>query len=91
MEANFIGGHPMTGSENRHIKCHQYAFGKCILYYHPDRPDSKGRNFEFRDFVLSLGAIPLILDYKIHDYSTAAISHLPHMIAYSLVNLVPDR
>lgn len=45
MEANFIGGHPWPVPKNRHIKCHQYAFGKCILYYHPDRPDSKGRNF----------------------------------------------
>ena len=36
------------------------------------------------------GAIPLILDYKQHDYVTAAISHLPHVIAASLVNLVRD-
>ena len=43
---------------------------------------------DFREFIRSLGSIPLILDYKTHDYSTAAISHLPHMIAYSLVNLV---
>ena len=43
---------------------------------------------DFREFVHSLGSIPLVLDYKTHDYSTAAISHLPHMIAYSLVNLV---
>ena len=70
MEANFIGGHPMTGSEKTGIL------------------SATNTLLEFRDFVLSLGAIPLILDYKIHDYSTAAISHLPHMIAYSLVNLV---
>lgn len=36
----------------------------------------------------SLGAIPMVLDYEQHDYATAAISHLPHIIAYSLVNLV---
>ena len=70
MEANFIGGHPMTGSEKTGILSATNTLS------------------EFRDFVLSLGAIPLILDYKIHDYSTAAISHLPHMIAYSLVNLI---
>mgnify|MGYP000081365893 CR=1 FL=1 len=33
-------------------------------------------------------AIPLVLDYKNHDYAVAAISHVPHVIASSLVNLV---
>jgi len=33
---------------------------------------------------------PLVLDYELHDYATAAISHLPHVIAYSLVNLVRE-
>ena len=38
-----------------------------------------------------LGAIPLILDPAQHDYVTAAVSHLPHIIAASLVNLVRDK
>jgi prephenate dehydrogenase len=40
--------------------------------------------------VASLGAIPMVLDYRTHDHATAAVSHLPHVIAYSLVNLVRD-
>ena len=44
----------------------------------------------YRDLVASLKAIPLILTYEKHDYVTAAISHLPHIIASSLVNLVKD-
>lgn len=35
-----------------------------------------------------IGSIPLVLDYHEHDFITAAISHLPHIIASSLVNLV---
>ena len=41
-------------------------------------------------FVGSLGAIPLLLTPQQHDYVTGAISHLPHIIASSLVNLVND-
>ena len=41
--------------------------------------------------VESIGAIPVILDYKEHDYAVAAISHLPHIIAAQLVNLVRDN
>ena len=39
----------------------------------------------------ALGAIPLILDYREHDKIVAAISHLPHLIASSLVRLVKDN
>lgn len=89
MEDNFIGGHPMTGSEKTGI----LAADKTLLenaYYiiTPTAVTPQTDIDDFRDFVRSLGSIPLILDYKSHDYSTAAISHLPHMIAYSLVNLV---
>ena len=44
----------------------------------------------YRDLAARIGAIPLILDYRKHDYVTAAVSHLPHVIAASLVNLVRD-
>ena len=37
-----------------------------------------------------IGSIPIVLDYHEHDSITAAISHLPHVIASSLVNLVRD-
>lgn len=89
LEANFIGGHPMTGSEKTGI----LAADKTLLenaYYiiTPTAITPQSAVEDFREFVRSLGSIPLILDYKTHDYSTAAISHLPHMIAYSLVNLV---
>ena len=89
LEANFIGGHPMTGSEKTGI----LAADKTLLenaYYiiTPTAITPQSDVEDFREFIRSLGSIPLILDYKTHDYSTAAISHLPHMLAYSLVNLV---
>ena len=32
----------------------------------------------------------MVLDYAEHDYCVAAISHLPHLVAAGLVNLVKD-
>ena len=45
---------------------------------------------EFQEFIASLGAITMVSDYQSHDFITAAISHLPHILASSLVSLVQD-
>lgn len=88
----FIGGHPMAGSERT-----GYANSKAILlenaYYilTPAPSVSPGQLDRFRDLVSEMGAIPLVLDQETHDYVTAAISHLPHVVAASLVNLVQDQ
>ncbi len=91
MEANFIGGHPMAGSEKT-----GYANSKRILienaYYviTPTQKVPQDAVKQYQDFVKSLKALPLVMDFKTHDYVTAGISHLPHIIASSLVNLIRE-
>lgn len=89
LESCFIGGHPMAGSERT-----GYASSKAVLlenaYYilTPTESVPSDKLESYRSLVENLGAIPLILDCKEHDYITAAVSHLPHVIASTLVNLV---
>ncbi len=89
MEAHFIGGHPMAGSEKTGLS-HATAYLLENAYYiiTPTKQVDRRRVSEFRNFVESLGAIPMVLDYDYHDAATAAISHLPHVIASALVNFV---
>ena len=89
LERNFIGGHPMTGSEKTGIlNSDKQLLENAYYIITPTAATTEENQNDFKQFVLSLGSIALILDYREHDHATAAISHLPHMIAYSLVNLV---
>lgn len=91
LERNFIGGHPMTGSEKTGITNANASILENAYYIITPTAHTASRYLgEFRDFVKSLGSIPLVLGYEEHDYATASISHLPHMIAFSLVNLVQE-
>ena len=89
LEKQFIGGHPMAGSEKSGYSSsndHLFENAYYILTPSPESPhDALER---YRKLVLSFKALPLILDYRKHDYITAAVSHLPHVIASSLVNTV---
>ena len=85
----FIGGHPMAGSEKS-----GYSNSKAMLienaYFILTPTDQVAREKveAYEKFVESLKALPVILDYRIHDQITGTISHLPHIIASTLVNFV---
>ncbi len=91
LETQFIGGHPMAGTErigfnNSKAKLLENA------YYILTKTDvaDEDRLAEYVELVKALGAIPLVVPYLQHDYITAAISHVPHVVSASLVNLVHD-
>ena len=89
MEENFIGGHPMAGSEKNgfaNSKAHLIENAYYILT--PSAKVSEEKINAYRNFVSSLKALPIVLDYRQHDCITGTISHLPHIIASGLVNFV---
>lgn len=92
IEPNFIGGHPMAGSEKS-----GFANSKAILienaYYilTPSEKVSKEKVREYASFIESLKSLPVVLSYEEHDYITGVISHLPHIIASTLVNFVKKQ
>lgn len=89
LEAQFIGGHPMTGSERfGYPNSKASLFENAYYILTPTKSVSQEKISSYEKLVQAIGAIPLVLPYRQHDYVTAAISHLPHVIAASLVNLV---
>ena len=91
LEKQFIGGHPMAGSER-----FGYANSKANLLenaYYVLTPTTKVSNekvLALKELISTIKALPLVIACGEHDYATAAISHLPHIIASSLVNLVKE-
>lgn len=91
LSARFIGGHPMAGSERIGYKNSKTLLLQNAYYIlTPSEESSPEMLASYQELVKKIGAIPLVLSYSQHDFVTAGISHLPHVIASSLVNLVKD-
>lgn len=91
LSKQFIGGHPMAGSDqtgyaNSSLDLLENAY--YILTPTSDTPDELTSYMEC--LVKSFRALCVVIDSKEHDHITAAISHVPHLIAAALVNLVHD-
>lgn len=92
LSSQFVGGHPMAGSERvGFVNSRAVLLENAYYILTPAAGVPPEKVAAYRRLVEKLGAIPLVLDYSCHDYVTAAISHLPHIIAASLVNLVRDK
>ncbi len=88
----FIGGHPMVGSERSgYDASHDRLIENAYYFVTPSTTVSEEKIKEFRTFIEDLGAIPIVYTPEKHDEITAYISHIPHVIASSLVNLVATK
>ena len=81
-----MAGSEKTGYENSSDRLLENAW--YILTPGEEMPIEKVSAFS--EFIRSLGALPLILTNEEHDFITAAISHVPHVISASLVNTVHE-
>ncbi len=92
MEKQFIGGHPMCGSE---LIGYENAKDRLLenAYYilTNNGQVSKDSYIKLKEFVKSLGAIPIEMSVNDHDFVTGGVSHVPHIIASSLVNFVMNN
>jgi prephenate dehydrogenase len=85
----FVGGHPIAGTEKSGVDASfatLFSGKRCII-----TPTGNTDGFALRK-VLRMwelaGSDVIQMDAHKHDRIVAAISHLPHMVAYSLVNAV---
>lgn len=91
MESWFVGGHPMAGSEKTgYENSTDHLLENAYYIITPTAQTTKDQTNRLVHIAEMIGSIPIVLDYHEHDFVTAAISHLPHIVASSLVNLVKD-
>lgn len=87
----FVGGHPLAGSEKRGINfASAKMFDNSICILTPTSTTHKKALKVIQEFWTGLGAKTVILKPDIHDKVVAFISHLPHLVAFSLINSIPS-
>lgn len=88
--ANFVGSHPLAGSEKRSIansELSMFRGTKCILT--PTNKTSSRALNRIKKLWINLGATVITISPEIHDKILSFTSHLPHVAAFSLMGVVP--
>lgn len=86
---NFVGGHPMTGSEKGGFKAGDpFLYENAYYFLTPEQNTSTDAVKIVEQIVKSLGAYVVCVSPEEHDLIVSRISHLPHIIAMTLVNFM---
>ena len=87
----FIGGHPLAGSELRGVAAADpFLFQNAYYVLTPSPATAPGAPDRLAGFLGAIGARVVLLDPEEHDRVAAAISHLPQLLAVSLVRFLDD-
>ena len=87
--ASFVGSHPMCGSEEAGLdaaRADLYEGATCVVTPTPHSRPAAVR--AVADLWRSVGARTLEMEPALHDRAAAAVSHVPHVVAALLVELV---
>jgi prephenate dehydrogenase len=88
-EIHFVGSHPMAGSEKSgYAVARPDLFQGATVVVTPTESSDSAAAKGVGEFWAALGARVVVLDPAAHDRAVAAISHLPHVAAWALVDAV---
>lgn len=79
---NYIGTHPMAGTEESGFDASKddlFLGAKWVI---------TNRNAILEEIIKFMGATPVLMDAKTHDFAAAQISHLPILLSFALFNSV---
>lgn len=88
---HFVGGHPMAGRESSGPGAASGAMFRGATWVLTSDGASSDDLARMVAIVESLGAVAVTMSAQEHDAAVAAVSHLPQVVASSLVNLVAGR
>lgn len=86
----FIGGHPLAGREHAGPVAASPALFRGASWVLCPNGGGEADLEYLIEVVTSIGANPVVMSAQRHDEVVATISHLPHLLANALVNLVAD-
>jgi prephenate dehydrogenase len=88
----FVGAHPLAGSEKRSIaNAHPDLFKGSICLLTPAKNTDKAALKKIKSFWNKIGAETRLLSPDAHDKILCFTSHLPHIVAFSLIGIVPAQ
>ncbi len=89
--AHFVGAHPIAGKEKTGVAAGSdqlFTGARCILT--PTKRTDPQALERIKQLWEETGSIVLTMDPHVHDQILGAVSHLPHIAAFALMNALAD-
>jgi prephenate dehydrogenase len=91
MNFEYVGTHPMVGKEKSGFKYSDSHLYDKSYFLITTTENTKADNIQKVEYIIKLlDAKPYIIPLNKHDFIVSVISHVPHIIAFSLVNMTKD-
>lgn len=88
----FVGAHPLAGSEKRGVEFSRedlFENATCIMT--PIKETNSMAKEKIKQLWTKVGAKVVVLSPQEHDEILAYISHLPHLLAFGLMEAMPEK